>query len=96
MYIVRTTDVFDEWLKDVSDIIFQKRIQVRIDRISLGNLGDHKAVGDGIFELRMVFGPGFRVYYTIRDQVIVILLCGGDKSGQKEDIEYAKEIAKEL
>ena len=72
------------------------RIAVRIRRMQLGNVGDAKPVGDGVFELRFDFGPGYRVYYTERDGEIVVLLAGGDKSTQKQDIEKAKQLAKTI
>jgi putative addiction module killer protein len=72
----------------------QKRIAMRITRLETGLLGDWKAVGDGISELRVDHGPGYRIYFTLRDQVIVILLCGSDKSDQDRTISQAKELAK--
>ena len=69
------------------------RIAVRIRRMQNGNIGDVKSVGDGVFELRSDFGPGYRVYYTERDNEIIILLAGGDKSTQKSDIETARKLA---
>ena len=69
------------------------RIAVRIRRMQLGNVGDAKSVGDGVFELRFDFGPGYRVYYTEREGEIIVLLAGGDKSSQKQDIEMAKQLA---
>ena len=72
------------------------RIAKRIDRIASGNFGDAKSVGDGVSELRFAFGPGYRVYYTRRGDVVVILLCGGDKDSQERDIERAKMMAKEI
>ena len=72
------------------------RIAVRIRRMQLGNVGDAKPVGDGVLELRFDFGPGYRVYYTERDGEIVVLLAGGDKSTQKQDIEKAKQLAKTI
>ena len=69
------------------------RIAVRIRRMQLGNVGDAKSVGDGVFELRFDFGPGYRVYYTEREGEIIVLLAGGDKSSQKQDIEKAKQLA---
>lgn len=69
------------------------RIAVRIRRMQLGNVGDAKSVGDGVFELRFDFGPGYRVYYTEREGEIIVLLAGGDKSSQRQDIEKAKQLA---
>jgi len=96
MIIVRETENFKNWIRNVKDRIAQSIIIARIRRISVGNFGDSKPVGDGIFELRIDYGPGFRVYFTQREQEIVILLCGGDKSTQSRDIETAKWIAKNI
>lgn len=71
------------------------RIQVRIDRLATGNPGDSKPAGHGISELRIDVGPGYRVYYQHRDDVLIVLLCGGDKSTQTKDIEEAHELAKD-
>ena len=71
------------------------RIQLRVDRLAYGNPGDAKPVGSGVSELRVDVGPGYRVYYQQRGDVLIVLLCGGDKSSQKKDIEKAHEIAKE-
>ena len=81
---------FTEWLKSLQDRKTRKRIQAQIDRIESGNLGDHESVGDGVFELRCQFGPGYRVYFGQIGNSIVLLLCGGDKSSQNRDIERAK------
>lgn len=78
-----------EWLHSLRDSRDRKRIQVRLDRITLGNLGDYKAVGKGVSELRLHFGPGYRVYCAEDGHEVVILLCGGDKSSQSEDIAKA-------
>lgn len=78
------------------DATGRARVAVRIDRLVDGNFGDHKSVGDGGSELRITFGPGYRVYYTTRGDVVVILLCGGDKGSQARDIAKAKEMAKEV
>ena len=72
------------------------RIAKRLDRLADGNFGDAKSVGDGVSELRFAFGPGYRVYYTVRGQVVVILLCGGDKHTQRRDIDRAVALAKEV
>ena len=81
---------FTEWLKSLRDQRTRKRIQNQIARIESGNLGDHKSVGDGVFELRLDFGPGYRIYFREVDNTIILLLCGGDKSSQDRDIERAK------
>jgi putative addiction module killer protein len=96
MIIVRETENFKEWIRSLKDRIAQSIIIARIRRISIGNFGDTKPVGDGISELRIDYGPGFRVYFTQREQEIVILLCGGDKSTQSRDIETAKWIARSI
>ena len=93
---VRQTSVFREWLVDLRDSVARSRIIVRIRRFELGNPGDLKAVGDGISELRVPHGPGYRVYLAYQGQTIVILLCGGDKSTQRRDIATAKRMAKEI
>ena len=81
---------FTEWLKSLQDGRTRKRIQNRVARIESGNLGDHKPVGDGVFELRLHFGPGYRIYFGEVDNTIILLLCGGDKSSQSGDIDRAK------
>ncbi len=96
MFDVRRTAEFIDWLTALSDVQARARIAKRIDRIAAGNLGDAKSVGDGVSELRFAFGPGYRVYFTMRGAVIVILLCGGDKGSQQRDIERAKAMVKEL
>ena len=96
MITVRETNYFKDWIKGLNDKVSQSIINARIRRLSAGNFGDIKSVGDNVFELRIDFGPGFRVYFTRRKQTIVILLCGGDKSGQSSDIETAKHIAQNI
>ena len=96
MIEVRQTAVFASWLEELRDANARTRILVRIRRLELGNPGDVKAVGEGIIELRIAYGPGYRVYFTRQGQEIVLLLCGGDKSSQSRDIATAKRIAKEL
>ena len=86
---------FTEWLKSLRDRKTRKRIQAQIDRIESGNLSDHESVGDGVFELRCQFGPGYRVYFGQIGNSIVLLLCGGDKSSQNRDIERAKDYWQE-
>jgi len=81
---------FSEWLASLSDIKARAKIRVRLDRVSLGNIGDFHTVGEGVQELRIDSGPGYRVYFGQEEATIVLLLCGGDKSTQSSDIETAK------
>jgi putative addiction module killer protein len=81
---------FSEWLVSLRDIKARAKIRVRLDRVSLGNLGDCHGVGEGVLELRIDYGPGYRVYFGQVGSTIVLLLCGGDKSTQANDIERAK------
>lgn len=87
------TDVFDRWLRGLQDTRARAKIITRIRRLSLGNPGDVKPVGEGVSELRIPYGPGYRVYYFTRGPVVVVLLCGGDKATQARDIDQAKAIA---
>ncbi|SAL54858.1 addiction module protein [Caballeronia sordidicola] len=96
MLNIRTTEVFDQWFSRLRDLRGRIRVQARIDRLATGNPGDHKSVGSGINELRINEGPGYRVYYTQRGSILVVLLCGGDKSTQQADIERAKTLAANL
>jgi putative addiction module killer protein len=93
---IRQTDVFARWLAGLRDDRAQARINARIRRLSLGNPGDVKPVGGGVSEMRIDYGPGYRVYFTQRDATIVILLVGGDKKTQDKDIAAARAIAREL
>lgn len=86
---------FDNWLKSLKDKKAIARILQRIDRVSLGNFGDCRSVGEGVFELRVHFGPGFRVYFGIANEQLIILLSGGDKGSQKKDISTAQTYWKE-
>jgi putative addiction module killer protein len=83
---------FREWLRDMKDIKARALIRVRLNRVRLGNFGDSKSVGDGVFELRIPYGSGYRVYFGRLSNAIVILLCGGVKGTQKNDIVKAKEF----
>lgn len=94
-YEVRQTKVFSKWLERLKDSVSKLAIARRIVRLESGNFGDAKSVGSGVFELRIDVGKGYRVYFTNKDRKIVILLVGGDKSTQDEDIKTAKEMAKE-
>ena len=96
MLEIRTTEVFDKWLTNLKDRKAKARIQARIDRVEMGNFGDVSPVGEGVSELRIFYGPGYRVYFVKQNSVVVILLSGGDKSSQQTDIAKAKQIAKQL
>ena len=96
MIEVRQTTVFTNWLKSLKDTNARVRIVTRIRRIELGNLGDVKPVGEGVSEARIMYGPGYRLYFIQQGKEVIILLCGGDKSTQAKDIEAAKQMAKEL
>ena len=85
----RCKDVFDEWLSELADTRAQAKIAVRINRLAAGNLGDCKSLGQGLYELRIDWGPGYRVYYSIIGSDSALLLCGGDKRRQSSDIEKA-------
>jgi putative addiction module killer protein len=93
---VRQTRDFVAWRAGLRDSLVRKRIGARIDRLAFGHLGDVKPVGDGVSELRLDFGPGYRLYFVRRGQVLIVLLCGGDKSTQARDIAKAKRLAREL
>lgn len=86
---------FDRWLRRLTDRRAAARVQVRIDRLAAGNPGDVKPVGGRISELRITYGPGYRVYYLQEGQRLIVLLCAGDKSSQQKDIEHAKRMATE-
>jgi putative addiction module killer protein len=94
---VAETETFAKWLKGLRDPIGKRTILRRVARIATAdNFGDHAGIGDGISELRIHAGPGYRVYYTIRNGAAVLLLCGGDKNSQARDVEKAKEMAAQL
>jgi putative addiction module killer protein len=96
MFTVRRTDIFKDWLDGLKDRRAAARIRARVVRLEDGNLGDVKPVGGGVSELRIDYGPGYRVYFTQPGRTIILLICGGDKKGQSRDIATAKRIAKEL
>ena len=96
MLEVRQTDVFAAWFAGLRDREARARITVRIRRLSLGNPGDVKPVGSGVSEIRIDYGPGYRVYFVGRGDAVVVLLCGGDKRHQDRDIARALELAKEV
>ncbi len=88
--------IFFDWLTGLKDVQGRARIAKRLDRLADGNFGDAKPVGGGVSELRFTFGPGYRVYYVQRGQLIIVLLCGGDKQSQQRDIERAIAMAREI
>lgn len=93
---VRQTVIYAGWVASLHDVRAVARIDVRIKRLQLGLFGDVKSVGAGVSEIRIDYGPGYRVYFTVRDRVVVILLCGGDKRTQAKDVEAAKSLAAQL
>ena len=96
MIEVRQTEVFAAWLEGLKDERARAKISVRIRRLSLGNFGDVKPVGEGASELRIDYGPGYRLYFVRRGEAVIVLLCGGDKRTQADDIKTAKAMAKQL
>ena len=96
MYVIKQTNIFSKWLVKLKDIQGKVAVLRRVERMRLGNFGDHKSVGNNISELRIPAGPGYRVYFTQKDDEIIVLLIGGDKSSQSDDIKKANEILKEL
>jgi putative addiction module killer protein len=93
---VRQTEVFARWFESLRDRRARARIDARIRRLSLGNPGDVRPVGEGVSELRIDYGPGYRVYFVQREQTLVVLLAGGDKDSQTRDIKTALRLAREL
>lgn len=96
MNSILTTEVFDDWFASLKDMQAVRRVQARIDRAEDGNFGDCEPVGEGVSEIRIHYGPGYRVYFMKRGIEIVILLAGGNKSTQSKDIKTALEIARQL
>lgn len=92
MFLLEKTSEFDKWLKKLKDRKAKAKILLRLQRVESGNLGDVTSVGEGIEELRIHYGPGFRIYFRRQGERIIILLIGGDKSTQKSDIQKAKMI----
>ena len=95
MFDTIKSDTFDSWLRSLRDRQAKARIEVRIRRLSLDNPGQYRSLKNGINELKIDYGPGYRVYYTFRNQTLVLLLCGGDKSTQDQDIKTALRILKQ-
>ena len=96
MVEIRKTENFAKWIDGLSDIRARARILVRIERLAAGNPGDVKPVGEGVSELRIDYGPGYRVYYKKIGRTIIVLLAGGDKRTQNKDIKTAQRLAKAL
>ena len=96
MYTVLETDTFIDWVNSLRDRPTRIRLRRRLGKAARGNLGDVKSVGDGIWEMREFFGPGWRMYYLQRGELVIMMLGGGDKSSQASDIEAAKATAKEF
>jgi len=95
MFELVSTRTFDAWIENLRDRQARQRIAARLTRIQAGNFGDVKAVGEGVSELRIDSGPGYRVYFTRRGPMLILLLCGGDKSTQANDIKKAIAVAKD-
>ena len=95
-YLIQQTTIFVTWHASIRDLRAKVAIARRIDRASAGNLGDIKPVGDGVSEMRVDVGAGYRVYFTMRNGVVIVLLAGGDKSSQNTDIRRAKKLAGEV
>jgi putative addiction module killer protein len=81
---------FKDWLDRLRDITARQKVRVRLDRVRLGNLGRNRSVGDGVYEIKIDYGPGYRVYYGLEEKALILLLLGGDKSSQEKDIAFAR------
>lgn len=93
---VQMTEVYRDWINSLKDRVGRARVQVRVDRLVHGNPGQYRVLTDGVCELKVDFGPGYRVYYTERAGILIVLLAGGDKSSQQQDIRTAISLAKGL
>jgi putative addiction module killer protein len=96
MFEIRKTETYARWLDGLHDIHARARVQVRVERLAAGNPGDVRPVGEGVSEMRIDYGPGYRVYYTQRGREVVVLLAGGDKRTQVTDIKTALRLARNL
>jgi putative addiction module killer protein len=96
MIEIRQTAAFVDFIEDLDDERAQAKIAARIERLAAGNAGDVVPVGEGISEMRIHYGPGYRLYFIRQGQKVIVLLCGGDKSTQDKDIKAAKQLAREL
>ncbi len=92
---VNKTEEFDEWMTNLKDRVAKRAVNQRITRIAVGNFGDSKSIGDGVSELRIHVGPGYRIYFTMMGDEVVLLLVGGNKGSQDRDIEKAKQLAQQ-
>ncbi|MBX9613763.1 MAG: type II toxin-antitoxin system RelE/ParE family toxin [Burkholderiales bacterium] len=96
MFTVRQTQEFQDWLDGLKDVKAQLRIVARLRLAEAGNLGDWKPVGNEVSEMRVAFGPGYRLYFTKRQNILIVMLAGGDKSTQTRDIKWAQKILQQL
>ncbi|HOP47275.1 MAG TPA: type II toxin-antitoxin system RelE/ParE family toxin [Desulfobacteraceae bacterium] len=96
MIEIRKTDIFSKWIDGLQDIRARSRILVRIERLAVGNPGDIKPVGEGVSEMRIDYGPGYRVYFKKMGQKVIVLLAGGDKKSQSKDIKTALLLSRDL
>jgi putative addiction module killer protein len=93
---IRKTDTYARWLDSLRDIHARARVLARVERLAAGNPGDVKPVGEGVSELRIAYGPGYRVYFKMRGRTVILLLAGGDKRTQATDIKTALRLARKL
>ena len=93
-FTVKRLEEFSDWLKGLKDGLTRQRLNKRLRKVQLGNLGDVESVGEGVYEMREHFGPGWRMYYVQRGSVFIVMLGGGDKTTQQTDISRAIELAK--
>ena len=96
VYEIRQTEEFEKWFRKLKDKVAKVKFLARFARVENGNFGNSKRLSQNLFELIFSFGPGYRIYYTVRDNIIVLLLVGGDKSSQKKDIKRAAEMVERL
>ncbi|MFT6039051.1 MAG: putative addiction module killer protein [Candidatus Azotimanducaceae bacterium] len=96
MYQIHQTDIFAKWFSKLKDRKAIAKVLIRIESLRQGNTGDSKSIGSGLHELRIHFGPGYRIYYTRKAGLVILLLCGGDKSSQSKDIAHARKIMMEV
>ncbi len=96
MYTIRKTPEFETWFSGIRETMTRKRLGLRLRKAEVGNLGDVKPVGEGVFEMREHFGPGWRMYYVQHGDVLIVMLGGGDKSAQQSDIEAAIALSRTL